>query len=142
MPGLRAGGQLINPHDAAPVIPDRGADLARLSRLRHSYLHLEVLAGPDIPIPVVRTASILFTDIRGFSRLTERFGDDPAGLLDILNSHLKRVIRSITICGGVIEKFVGDGAMATFGATEEQPDHTHPAIAPAIALVSPQPPFN
>jgi adenylate cyclase len=126
---------LINTNDAARVIPDRGADLARLIRLRKSYLHLEVLAGQDIPIPVVRTASILFTDIRGFSRLTERFGDDPAGLLDVLNAHLKRVIRSITICGGVIEKFVGDGVMATFGATDEQPDHIHRAMAAAIGLV-------
>ncbi len=126
---------MINAHDAAPQIPDRGAELDRLIRLRQSYLHLEVLAGTDIPIPVVRTASILFTDIRGFSRLTERFGDDPAGLLDVLNSHLKRVIRSITICGGVIEKFVGDGVMATFGATDEQPDHIHRAMAAAIGLV-------
>jgi len=117
------------------MIPDHGGDLARLIRLRKSYLHLEVLAGSDIPIPVVRTASILFTDIRGFSRLTERFGDDPAGLLDVLNAHLKRVIRSITICGGVIEKFVGDGVMATFGATDEQPDHVYRAMAAAIGLV-------
>jgi adenylate cyclase len=126
---------LISTNEAAPMIPDRGGDLARLIRLRKSYLHLEVLAGPDIPIPVVRTASILFTDIRGFSRLTERFGDDPAGLLDVLNAHLKRVIRSITICGGVIEKFVGDGVMATFGATDEQPDHVYRAMAAAIGLV-------
>ena len=117
------------------MIPDHGGDLARLIRLRKSYLHLEVLAGSDIPIPVVRTASILFTDIRGFSRLTQRFGDDPAGLLDVLNAHLKRVIRSITICGGVIEKFVGDGVMATFGATDEQPDHVYRAMAAAIGLV-------
>jgi class 3 adenylate cyclase len=117
------------------MIPDRGGDLARLIRLRKSYLHLEVLAAPDIPVPVVRTASILFTDIRGFSRLTERFGDDPAGLLDVLNAHLKRVIRSISICGGVIEKFVGDGVMATFGATDDQPDHVHRAMAAAIGLI-------
>ncbi|HXN78403.1 MAG TPA: adenylate/guanylate cyclase domain-containing protein [Candidatus Dormibacteraeota bacterium] len=126
---------MISTNEAAPMIPDHGGDLARLIRLRKSYLHLEVLAGSDIPIPVVRTASILFTDIRGFSRLTERFGDDPAGLLDVLNAHLKRVIRSITICGGVIEKFVGDGVMATFGATDEQPDHVYRAMAAAIGLV-------
>lgn len=126
---------MIGPTDAAAMIPDRAGDLARLIRLRKSYLHVEVLAAPDVPVPVVRTASILFTDIRGFSRLTERFGDDPAGLLDVLNAHLKRVIRSISICGGVIEKFVGDGVMATFGATDDQPDHVHRAMAAAIGLV-------
>jgi adenylate cyclase len=128
---------LISPQETAPVVTDRSGDLARLIRLRQTYVHhgREMLGGPDVPIPVVRTVSIMFTDIRGFSRLTERFGDDPAGLLDVLNAHLKRVIRSITICGGVIEKFVGDGVMATFGATVEQPDHVHRAMAAAIGLI-------
>src|SRR5487761_339330 len=119
------------------MVPDRGGDLARLVRLRQTYKHLarEALGGPDVPVPVVRTISILFTDIRGFSRLTERFGADPAGLLDVLNAHLKRVVRSITICGGVIEKFDGDGAMATFGATDDLPDHVHRAMAAAIGLI-------
>jgi adenylate cyclase len=77
-------------------------------------------------MPVVCTASILFTDIRGFSRLTERF------------AHLKRVIRSISICGGVVEKFVGDGVMATFGASGDgrlSSDHANRAMAAAIGLI-------
>ena len=119
------------------MILDHAADSARLIRLRQKYeqISTHLIVGPDIPTPVVRTVSILFTDIRGFSRLTERFGDDPAGLLDVLNAHLKKVVRSITICGGLIEKFVGDGVMATFGAREEQPDHVHRAMAAAIGLV-------
>jgi class 3 adenylate cyclase len=119
------------------MILDHAADSARLIRLRQTYEQISphLVVGPDIPTPVVRTVSILFTDIRGFSRLTERFGDDPAGLLDVLNAHLKKVIRSITICGGLVEKFVGDGVMATFGAREEQPDHVHRAMAAAIGLV-------
>jgi adenylate cyclase len=119
------------------MILDRAAESARLIRLRQTYEQISphLIAGPDIPTPVVRTVSILFTDIRGFSRLTEMFGDDPAGLLDVLNAHLKKVIRSITICGGLVEKFVGDGVMATFGARDEQPDHVHRAMAAAIGLV-------
>jgi class 3 adenylate cyclase len=119
------------------MILDHAADSARLIRLRQTYEQISphLVIGPDIPTPVVRTVSILFTDIRGFSRLTERFGDDPAGLLDVLNAHLKKVVRSITICGGLVEKFVGDGVMATFGARDEQPDHVHRAMAAAIGLV-------
>jgi adenylate cyclase len=119
------------------MVLDHAAESARLIHLRQTYEQMgtHLLVGPDIPTPVVRTVSILFTDIRGFSRLTERFGDDPAGLLDVLNAHLKKVVRSITICGGLIEKFVGDGVMATFGAKEEQPDHVHRAMAAAIGLV-------
>jgi adenylate cyclase len=84
---------------------------------------------------VIWDATILFTDLRGFTRLTEHFAHDPEGLLDVLNAHLKRVIRSIAICGGVVEKFVGDGVMSTFGAGGQQPDHMNRAMAAAIGIV-------
>ncbi len=115
-------------------------DITRLLLLRQTYEDRGpgLLAGPSVPLPVVCTASILFTDIRGFSRLTERFAHDPAGLLDVLNAHLKRVLRSIAICGGVVEKFVGDGVMATFGASGDaqlRTDHVDRAMAAAIGLI-------
>ena len=115
-------------------------DLTRLLLLRQTYEDRGpgLLAGAGVPMPVVCTASILFTDIRGFSRLTERFAHDPAGLLDVLNAHLKVVLRSIAICGGVVEKFVGDGVMATFGACGDgqlRTDHVDRAMAAAIGLI-------
>jgi len=128
---------LIARVDTAPALPDHADDLARLLHLRQTYADrgpgLE--AWPAIPLPVLWEASILFTDIRGFTRLTERFAHDPAGLLDVLNAHLKRVLRSIAICGGQVEKFVGDGVMATFGASASQPDHVDRAMAAAIGLI-------
>jgi adenylate cyclase len=119
------------------LMPGSADDLARLLTLRRLYDNRGPGpgAGTAIPLPVVWSASILFTDIRGFTRLTERFAHDPAGLLDVLNSHLKKVLRSISICGGVVEKFVGDGVMATFGASGHQPDHVSRAMAAAIGLV-------
>jgi adenylate cyclase len=128
---------LIVPNKSLRRALDHPGDLAKLVQLRHTYVRPgpDPLAEAEAPVAVVRTVSVLFTDIRGFSRLTERFGDDPGGLLDVLNAHLKRVIRSISICGGVVEKFVGDGVMATFGAADLQPDHVHRAMAAAIGLV-------
>jgi adenylate cyclase len=119
---------------SAPAYAD---DLVRLAELRQTY---EVRgpglqAWPAVPLPVLCTASILFTDLRGFTRMTERFAHDPAGLLGVLNAHLKKVLRSISICGGVVEKFVGDGVMATFGASGHQPDHVDRAMAAAIGLI-------
>ncbi|MHB8590331.1 MAG: adenylate/guanylate cyclase domain-containing protein [Candidatus Dormibacteraceae bacterium] len=118
-------------------MPADGDDLARLLHLRKTYEDrgLGLLAWPAAATPVVCTATILFTDLRGFTGLTERFADDPAGLLDILNAHLKKVLRSIAICGGEVEKFVGDGVMASFGASGHQPDHEDRAMAAAIGLV-------
>jgi adenylate cyclase len=112
-------------------------DLDRLFELRQRYdtTGPGLQAWPLVPLPVLCTASIMFTDLRGFTRLTERFAHDPAGLLGVLNAHLKKVLRSIAICGGVVEKFVGDGVMATFGASGFQPDHIERAMAAAIGLI-------
>ena len=112
-------------------------DLDRLQKLRETFEIRSpgLEAWPEVPMPVLCTATIMFTDLRGFTRLTERFAHDPAGLLDVLNAHLKRVVRSIAICGGVVEKFVGDGVMASFGASGRQPDHVDRAMAAAIGLI-------
>lgn len=128
---------MITQRAAEQESPAFADELARLVELRHTYEDRgpSVLARPDVPTPVVWEASILFTDLRGFTGLTERFVNDPAGLLEVLNAHLKCVLRSIAICGGVVEKFVGDGVMATFGASYVQPDHVDRAMAAAIGLV-------
>jgi len=127
---------LIAPHDIRRTSPADDDDLARLLLLRQTYEDRSpVLSAGPVPTPVIWEATILFTDLRGFTRLTERFSHDPAGLLDVLNAHLKRIIRSIAICGGVVEKFVGDGVMSTFGAGGQQPDHVGRAMAAAIGIV-------
>ena len=118
-----------------PGLPADDSD--RLLRLRELFAITgpDITAWPRVPMPVLCTASILFTDLRGFTRLTERFAHDPAGLMEVLNAHLKKVLRSISICGGVVEKFVGDGVMATFGASGDQDDHVGRAMAAAIGLI-------
>ena len=123
--------------DPARAVPADTADLARLLLLRQTYENSgpDLVAWPDVALPVVCAASILFTDIRGFTGLTERFAQDPASLLYVLNVHLKKIVRSIAICGGVVEKFVGDGVMASFGANGCQSDHVDRAMAAAIGLV-------
>jgi adenylate cyclase len=110
-------------------------DLAKLNSLRKAYERL-VPAAVDLDQPmVVREATALFTDLRHFTRLAERFADDPAALLGIVNEHLTVVVRAVTRCGGVVEKFVGDGVLATFGARSEQSDHRERALAAALAVV-------
>jgi adenylate cyclase len=126
---------LISRRDAEQVLT-ADDDLSRLVRLRQAYKERGFGDSEEsVPTPVVWDSTVLFTDLRGFTRLTERFVHDPAGLLDVLNAHLKRIIRSIAICGGVVEKFVGDGVMATFGADGVQADHVNRAMAAAIGIV-------
>src|SRR5439155_17016877 len=95
-------------------------ELAQLQALRRAYerllpASLDPFSTHEIT-PEVRYATVLFTDIRGFTGLSERLADDPFGLLDIINAHLTAVVGAVHRSGGVVEKFVGDGALVTFGA--------------------------
>src|SRR5207249_3960270 len=95
---------------------------------------LDPLSTQEIT-PEVRQATVLFTDIRGFTGLSERLADDPFGLLDIINAHLTAVVGAVHRSGGVVEKFVGDGALVTFGARADQPDSALRATAAAMGVV-------
>jgi adenylate cyclase len=63
-----------------------------------------------------RDAAILMLDIRGFTALSMRM--PPAAVVQILTSFHARVIPIVRANNGVIDKFLGDGVMATFGAAE------------------------
>jgi adenylate cyclase len=77
-------------------------------------------------------ASILFSDIRGFSTLAET---TPAReLAEILARHLSAMAEVVTENGGSIDKFAGDAVMAVFGAPDPLPDHAAQAIRCAIAM--------
>jgi adenylate cyclase len=79
-----------------------------------------------VPTPIGRSDSqprnetryitTLFTDLRGFTAIAERLKARPAELLNVVNTHLETVVRTVQHHGGVVEKFSGDGLMATFGA--------------------------
>ena len=62
----------------------------------------------------VRTAAILMVDIRGFTRLASTI--KPDDLMTILAQYQSRMVPIIQDHGGTIDKFMGDGIMATFGA--------------------------
>lgn len=62
-------------------------------------------------------ATILFTDIRGFTTLAE--GHTPAYIINMLNEYLQGIIKIIQANEGVINKFIGDAALAFFGVLPE-----------------------
>ena len=114
-------------------------ELARLLELRRVYERLLPIAldpaSPWPPEAVSRQATVLFSDLRGFSSLAEAYADDPASLLDLVNTHLSAVVRAALYCGAIVEKFVGDGVFATFGAHGDMPDHYERGMAAALAVV-------
>lgn len=114
-------------------------DIARSNALRRAYERLVPIAldplAPSLPEAAVRDATLLFTDIRGFTGIAERLGSDPAGLLQVLNEHLGVVVRAVARCGGAVEKFLGDGVFASFGAWEADAEPPSRALAAGMAVV-------
>ncbi|MBI2624606.1 adenylate/guanylate cyclase domain-containing protein [Candidatus Parcubacteria bacterium] len=79
-----------------------------------------------------RTLTILFSDIRGFTSLSERLR--PAELTRVLNRYLTRMSAAIMAEGGVLDKYIGDAVMAFWGAPIEQRDHASRAVKAALAM--------
>jgi len=81
-----------------------------------------------------RTISIMFTDIAGFTTLAETM--DEADTAAFLNAHFELVGACVEAEGGAIDKFIGDGVMATWGAIERQADHADRACRAAQAIAA------
>lgn len=82
---------------------------------------------------VQRQAAILFLDVRGFTALAMRL--PPAEVVRILTSLHAVVVPIIRRHGGVVDKFLGDGIMATFGVVEASPTAAADAIGALDAIL-------
>ena len=77
-------------------------------------------------------ATIVFSDIRGFSSLAERL--PPRQVAEVVGRHLTAMVDVVTTHGGVLDKFAGDAVMAVFGAPRPVADHARRAVACAAAM--------
>ena len=80
-----------------------------------------------------REITAVFTDIEGFTSLTERAG--PADLIRLLDRYIEGASRIVVEHGGMVEKIVGDGLHAIFNAPLDLADHPTRALDCAVALV-------
>jgi adenylate cyclase len=77
-------------------------------------------------------ATILFADIRGFTRISEMLESEK--LVDMLNEYLSMAASSILMYEGTLDKFMGDAVMGIFNAPLEQEDHVLRAVRAAVAM--------
>ncbi len=81
----------------------------------------------------MREITALFTDIEGFTSMTERA--EPTDLVALLDAYFDVATRIVTDHGGMIDKIVGDAIHAIYNAPFELEDHAGRAVASALALL-------
>ncbi len=98
------------------------------SKIAHKIMTTGVQLGGE-----KREVTILFSDIRGFTSLSEQV--DPEELLNLLNGYLTRMTDFIELYDGVVDKYVGDEIMALFGAPVDIENGPGKAILCAIDMI-------
>src|SRR6266568_372148 len=112
--------------------------LTRVSRLVTPPLHeqaaREMHATSDLDAVEgdLRPVTILFADVRGFTRLSEVL--PPEKLVAAINGCFEVLDESISRYGGEVDKFLGDAVMATFGATIAHDDDPRRAVLAALEM--------
>lgn len=93
-----------------------------------------ILSHPeDSWLKGIRTeASILFTDIRGFTAYAGKM--DPAEVVEALNEYFMIATQFILEHGGYIDKFIGDAVLGVFGTPIPHADHAERAVKAAVAM--------
>jgi adenylate cyclase len=79
-----------------------------------------------------QTVTILFSDIRGFTRMSEHM--EPHAVVELLNEYFSEMTDLIFESGGTLDKYLGDGIMAVYGAPFAKPDDALRATKTAVEL--------
>ena len=81
-----------------------------------------------------RTMTFMFSDIRGFTPISEKYKGNPEGLTKLINRFLTRMTDIIIKNGGTIDKFMGDCIMAFWNAPIDDGEHEEHAVQAALEM--------
>ena len=83
-----------------------------------------------------RRMTILFSDVRGFTTISEHYKDDPQGLTHLMNRFLTPLTNAIIERKGTIDKYIGDAIMAFWNAPVDDADHEANACEAALEMLA------
>lgn len=89
-----------------------------------------------------RELSIMFTDVRGFTAISEHYGKDVQGLTKIMNRYMTAMTKQIIENNGTLDKYIGDAQMAFWNAPVDEPNHAKMAVKTALEMMDSLDAFN
>ena len=89
-----------------------------------------------------RELSIMFTDVRGFTTISEHYGADVQGLTKIMNRYMTAMTRKIIDNNGTLDKYIGDAQMAFWNAPLDDKDHALNAVKTGLEMLDDLDRFN
>ncbi len=122
------------------------------AQLQHEALlrnHLERFVAPGVveeimrqtretgeltPSAEEREVTILFSDIKNFTPMVAQM--EPAEVAGLLNRYLTEMTGALFSFGGTLDKYIGDGIMAIFGAPVAHPNHAERAVLAALTMLA------
>jgi len=128
----RRPSRIVELENLSRAIADMAGGLAAFRKYIPADLVKTLMSEGVEPHPggAIRTLSVLFADIAGFTGLSERLGDQ---VVPLLSGYLDLVSREVSSHGGTIDKFIGDAVMAFWGAPTANADHAVDACRTALA---------
>ncbi|HEU5177297.1 MAG TPA: adenylate/guanylate cyclase domain-containing protein, partial [Burkholderiales bacterium] len=110
---------------------EREAAMAQFSRFTNPHVARQLVELGGIETGR-RDVTLLFSDIRGFTTLSET--RSPEEVIALLNRYFTLQVDVVFSHGGSLDKFIGDCIMAMWGAPLDQPDHARRAVACALDM--------
>jgi adenylate cyclase len=89
-----------------------------------------------------RELSIMFTDVRGFTTISEHYGSDVQGLTKIMNRYMTAMTAKIIQNEGTLDKYIGDAQMAFWNAPLDDANHAKHAVKTALEMLDDLKRFN
>ena len=93
---------------------------------RSLFAKLMRLGGQDAALAREAELTVFFTDIAGFTSISEHMSASQTA--EYLNRHFAVLVDAVEAEGGTVDKFIGDGMLAFWGAPDNRPDHAAAAV--------------
>jgi len=84
---------------------------------------------------IKKDISICFSDLRGFTNLGEKYGDNVKGLTQVMNGYMDAITQPVLDANGMIIKYIGDASMHIHGAPIDDEDHAKTSVQTGLNML-------